>query len=160
MSPLRDVLEQLLERRNLGEAQAEDLLTRLTNPEESPAMAGALLAALRSKGVVAEELRGFARAMRKLARRPNIPEDFRAIDIVGTGGDSSGSLNMPSSLMIVTFNPRLWRKLPMFCRTSTRVASESVRSSMWAFCFCVTSSCFCIATSCFCVSSFCFCVAS
>ena len=37
-------------------------------------MAGAMLAALRSKGVVADELRGFARAMRKLARRPNIPE--------------------------------------------------------------------------------------
>ena len=34
-------------------------------------MAGALLAALRSKGVVADELRGFARAMRKLARRPD-----------------------------------------------------------------------------------------
>ena len=70
MSPLRDVLEQLLERRDLSEAQAEELLTRLTNPEDAPAMAGAILAALRSKGVVADELRGFARAMRTLARRP------------------------------------------------------------------------------------------
>ena len=102
MPPLREVLEQLLERRNLGEAQAEELLTRLTNPEESPAMAGALLAALRSKGVVAEELRGFARAMRKLARRPDIPEDFRAIDIVGTGGDSSGSLNISTGTALLT----------------------------------------------------------
>lgn len=102
MSPLRDVLEQLLERRNLSEAQAEDLLRRLTNPEESPAMAGALLAALRSKGVVAEELRGFARAMRKLARRPNIPEGLRAIDIVGTGGDASGSLNISTGTALLT----------------------------------------------------------
>ena len=66
MSPLREMLEKLLERGNLDESQAEDLLTRLTNPEEHQAMSGALLAALRSKGVVAEELRGFARAMRKL----------------------------------------------------------------------------------------------
>lgn len=102
MSPLRDVLEHLLERRNLDEAQAEDLLTRLTNPEESPAMAGALLAALRSKGLVAEELRGFARAMRKLARRPNIPEGFRAIDVVGTGGDASGSLNISTGTALLT----------------------------------------------------------
>lgn len=102
MSPLRDVLEHLLERRNLSEAQAEDLLTRLTNPEEHQAMAGALLAALRSKGVVADELRGFARAMRKLARRPNIPKDFRAIDIVGTGGDASGSLNISTGTALLT----------------------------------------------------------
>ena len=33
-------------------------------------MAGALLAALRIKGVTADEVRGFARAMRALARRP------------------------------------------------------------------------------------------
>jgi anthranilate phosphoribosyltransferase len=102
VSPLREVLEQLLERRNLDEVQAEELLTRLTNPEEHQAMAGALLAALRSKGVVADELRGFARAMRKLARRPNIPEDFRAIDIVGTGGDASGSLNISTGTALLT----------------------------------------------------------
>lgn len=102
MSPLREVLEQLLERRNLNEVQAEELLTRLTNPEEHHAMSGALLAALRSKGVVAEELRGFARAMRKLGKQPNIPEDLRAIDIVGTGGDASGSLNISTGTALLT----------------------------------------------------------
>src|SRR5687767_380478 len=94
MSSLREVLEQLLERRDLAESQAEELLMRLTNPEEQPAMVGAILASLRSKGVAAQELRGFARAMRKLARRPNIAPKLRAIDIVGTGGDASGSLNI------------------------------------------------------------------
>jgi anthranilate phosphoribosyltransferase len=102
VSPLREVLEQLLERRNLTESQAEDLLTRLTNPEEHHAMSGALLAALRSKGVVADELRGFARAMRKLGKRPNIPQDLRAIDIVGTGGDASGSLNISTGTALRT----------------------------------------------------------
>lgn len=102
MSPLREVLEQLLERRNLSEVQAQELLTALTNPEEAPAMAGAILASLRSKGVVAEELRGFARAMRQLARKPNIPQGLRAIDIVGTGGDSSGSLNISTGTALLT----------------------------------------------------------
>ncbi len=102
MSPLREALEQLLQRRDLSESQAEELLTRLTNPEEAPAMAGALLAALRSKGVVADELRGFARAMRKLARRPEIPASLRAIDIVGTGGDASGSLNISTGTSLLT----------------------------------------------------------
>jgi anthranilate phosphoribosyltransferase len=102
VSPLRDVLDHLLERRDLSEAQAEDLLTRLTNPQVPPAMTGALLAALRSKGVIAEELRGFARAMRKLALRPNIPQGCRAIDIVGTGGDASGSLNISTGSALLT----------------------------------------------------------
>ncbi len=64
-------------------------------------MAGALLAALRSKGVVADEVRGFAQAMRRLARRPAIPAGVRAIDIVGTGGDASGSLNISTGTALL-----------------------------------------------------------
>ena len=67
-----------------------------------PALAGALLAALRSKGVTADEVRGFARAMRALARQPAIPPGSRAIDIVGTGGDSSGSFNLSTGAALLT----------------------------------------------------------
>ena len=65
-------------------------------------MGGALLAALTGKGVVAEELRGFALAMRRLSRRPDIPRGLRAIDIVGTGGDASGSLNISTGTALLT----------------------------------------------------------
>jgi anthranilate phosphoribosyltransferase len=102
MSLLRNVLERLLERDSLSEGEAEELLTHLANAETAPAMAGAVLAALRAKGVVADELRGFARGMRRLARRPNVPEGLRAIDIVGTGGDASGSLNISTGTAILT----------------------------------------------------------
>src|SRR5215510_8062075 len=98
---LRDYLERLLERKDLTEAEAEEVLAHLTQTETAPAMAGAILAALRSKGVVADELRGFARGMRRLARRPNIPEGARAIDIVGTGGDASGSLNISTGTAVL-----------------------------------------------------------
>jgi len=101
MSPLREVLESLLERRDLAEAEAEQLLILLTTAEDAPALAGAILATLRCKGVVADELRGFARAMRKLARRPLVPAGLRAIDIVGTGGDGSNSLNISTGTAIV-----------------------------------------------------------
>ncbi len=69
MADLRDILERLLQRRDLGEAEAGELLVALTDPGVAPAMSGALLAALRSKGVTADEVRGFAGAMRSLARR-------------------------------------------------------------------------------------------
>jgi anthranilate phosphoribosyltransferase len=101
MPALRDLLEKLLERKDLSEAEAQELLGALTNPETPPAMSGAVLAALRSKGVVADELRGFARLMRSLARRPAIPSDVRAIDIVGTGGDASGSVNISTGTSLL-----------------------------------------------------------
>lgn len=102
MQSPRELLEQLLERRDLSQAQAEELLTHLTNPEGSPVMAGAILAGLRSKGVVADEVRGFAFAMRRLARRPPMPAGVRGIDIVGTGGDASGSLNISTGTALLT----------------------------------------------------------
>ncbi|MBF8291445.1 MAG: anthranilate phosphoribosyltransferase [Steroidobacteraceae bacterium] len=92
--PGKEALEALLERKDLAEDAAYKLMVALTDPEMAPAMAGALLAALRIKGVTADEVRGFARAMRSLARRPQIAAGALIADVVGTGGDGSHSLNL------------------------------------------------------------------
>jgi anthranilate phosphoribosyltransferase len=102
MSAPRELLQQLLERRDLSQAQAERLLTQLTDLQTPPAMAGAILAALSTKGLVADEVRGLAQAMRRLARRPNLPADLRSIDVVGTGGDASGSFNISTGTALLT----------------------------------------------------------
>jgi anthranilate phosphoribosyltransferase len=47
-------------------------------------------------------VRGFATAMRRLAERPDLPATLRAIDIVGTGGDASGSLNISTGTALLT----------------------------------------------------------
>ena len=99
---LRATLEHLLSGKSLSEAEAGDLLRALTGVDTPPALAGALLGALRAKGVTADELRGFARAMRALARVPDIPASPRAIDIVGTGGDASGSFNLSTGAALLT----------------------------------------------------------
>ena len=99
---LRDTLEHLLSGKSLSEAEASELLKALTGADMPPALAGALLAALRSKGVTADEVRGFAKAMRALARQPAIPQGSRAIDIVGTGGDASGSFNLSTGAALLT----------------------------------------------------------
>jgi len=78
-------------------------------------MAGALLAALRTKGVTATEVRGFAGAMRTLARKPELPAGLDAIDIVGTGGDGSGSLNLSTGR-------HCWRPLAACRWSSTAIA--------------------------------------
>jgi anthranilate phosphoribosyltransferase len=102
MSAARELLQQLLERRDLSQPQAQALLAHLTDPKIPPAMAGALLAALSTKGVVAQELLGLAQAMRGLARPTGIPPRLRAIDIVGTGGDASGSFNISTGTALLT----------------------------------------------------------
>jgi anthranilate phosphoribosyltransferase len=101
MSNPRELLEHLLDGRHLSEAQAASLLRLLTAPDLAPAMAGALLAALRAKGVTADEVRGFAGEMRALALKPALPEGVDAIDIVGTGGDGSGSLNLSTGAALL-----------------------------------------------------------
>jgi len=105
----REILERLLERRDLLEAEAGELLVSLTDASIAPAMAGALLAALRSKGITPAEVRGFASAMRGLARRPHLPPGPPAVDIVGTGGDASFSFNLSSgaSLLVAAMGVRV-----------------------------------------------------
>ncbi len=101
MSELRDVLERLLSGRNLAEGEAAELMRTLTDAALAPAMAGALLAALRAKGVTAEEVRGFASAMRGLARKPLLPPGGPSLDVVGTGGDASGSFNLSTGAALL-----------------------------------------------------------
>ncbi len=102
MLPLRKALERLVAAQHLAQAEATDVLTQLAAAETHPAVIGAVLAALQTKGVVAEELRGFAAGMRALALRPQIPPETRAIDIVGTGGDASGSLSISTGTALLT----------------------------------------------------------
>jgi len=88
------LLDKLLDGHSLAEAQAYDLMHKLAAGELPAALAGALLAGLRAKGETADEIRGFATAMRELAVHPKIPDGAPTVDTVGTGGDGSGSLNL------------------------------------------------------------------
>lgn len=98
---MRDVLDSLLSGVHLSEEQAEALVHRLTSGEVEPAAAGAVLAALRAKGETPEEVRGFARALRSLATDPGL-DVSGAVDVVGTGGDRSGSLNLSTGAALLT----------------------------------------------------------
>jgi anthranilate phosphoribosyltransferase len=95
------MLEHLVGGGDLSEAAAATLLNVLTTPQLPPPMAGALLAALRTKGVTAAEVRGFAGAMSALARKPALPTALDAVDIVGTGGDGSTSLNLSTGAALL-----------------------------------------------------------
>ncbi|RRO14901.1 anthranilate phosphoribosyltransferase [Saccharopolyspora rhizosphaerae] len=67
--------------------------------EATPAQVAGLVVALRAKGETPAEVRGMADAMLGHARTLEITQ--RAVDIVGTGGDRSGSVNISTMASIV-----------------------------------------------------------
>ncbi|MEC8423551.1 MAG: anthranilate phosphoribosyltransferase, partial [Myxococcota bacterium] len=69
---MRDQLDHVLDGGDLSVDEADELMRTLAAGTLDPAQAGAWLAALRAKGETADEVRGFARAMRALARVPAI----------------------------------------------------------------------------------------
>ena len=82
---------------------------KLAEGELPDALAGALLAGLRAKGETADEIRGFATAMRELAVHPEIPDGTPTVDTVGTGGDGSGSLNLSTGTgLLAAAAARAW----------------------------------------------------
>lgn len=89
-----ELLNRLLDGESLTESEASALMHAMAAGELEPAQGGAFLAGLRAKGETADEIRGFATAMRELALRPKISDGTPTVDTVGTGGDGSGSLNL------------------------------------------------------------------
>jgi anthranilate phosphoribosyltransferase len=67
--------------------------------EATPAQLAAFLVALRMRGETVEELAGFASAMRERVLRVEAPGG--AIDVVGTGGDGSGTFNISTTSALV-----------------------------------------------------------
>ncbi len=95
-------LNRLLANEDLDEFEAAGLMHLLADETLPQAMSAALLIAQRIKGETAEEVRGFATAMRELALTVQLPDSLQAIDIVGTGGDGSGSVNISTGTALLT----------------------------------------------------------
>ena len=67
--------------------------------EATPSQMGALLMGLRVRGETVDEIAGAVSAMRSKMRRVAAPAN--AIDVVGTGGDASGSFNISTCAALI-----------------------------------------------------------
>src|SRR6185503_934765 len=67
--------------------------------EATPSQMGALLMALRVRGETVDEITGAVTAMRAKMLKVEAPPN--AIDIVGTGGDASGSFNISTCAALI-----------------------------------------------------------
>lgn len=92
---LLSYLDRVMARENLSAADAEQAMLAILGGDASTAQIAAFLVALRMKGETAQELVGFARAMRQRASRIETGlEVAKLVDTCGTGGDYAGTFNI------------------------------------------------------------------
>ncbi|KAI5665510.1 hypothetical protein M9H77_15363 [Catharanthus roseus] len=98
ISSSKELLEHLLERKDLSEEEAEASLNFLLS-NGSEALISSFLVLLRAKGETFEEVAGLARAMIKCCKKV---EGLRnVVDIVGTGGDGANTVNISTGAAIL-----------------------------------------------------------
>jgi anthranilate phosphoribosyltransferase len=97
------ILESLLAHESLSRSMIERATHEILDGRASAAQIAGFLVAMRAKGPNADELRGMLRAVRQASVRVDLPLPLaqRAIDIVGTGGDRSHSVNVSTMAAIV-----------------------------------------------------------
>jgi anthranilate phosphoribosyltransferase len=93
------ILDSLLAGDDLSIADATWAMERVMLGEATPAQLAAFLIALRAKGETVDEIVGFRDAI--LAHALPLPVDSMGVDIVGTGGDRFGTVNVSTMASIV-----------------------------------------------------------
>jgi len=94
-----DVFSSLFDGNHLDQAQARAVMGTIMAGEATEAQIAAFLTVLRSKGETADEMTGFVEAMRSAAVTVVIDEPI--VDLVGTGGDRSGTFNISTTAAFI-----------------------------------------------------------
>jgi len=95
----KSIFNKLTSREDLDIDQARWAMTQLISNEATPAQVGGFLLAIRTKGESVNELTGIVDVLLEHAVKPPLSPD--AIDIVGTGGDQLGTVNISSMAAIL-----------------------------------------------------------
>jgi len=96
---MKQILEQLLNKENLGQDDSFNVMLSIMSGEFDDAQIAGFLVALRAKGETVDEITGFARAMREKMVTINL--ETPAIDMCGTGGDALGTFNISTAATFV-----------------------------------------------------------
>jgi anthranilate phosphoribosyltransferase len=92
MDELKSIIGKVATGATLSREEAASAFDSMMSGEATPSQMGGLLMALRVRGETVDEITGAVSAMRSKMLRVTAPPD--AVDIVGTGGDGSGSVNV------------------------------------------------------------------
>lgn len=92
------LLDKIINKGDLSEGESSYLLEEIIAKSLTTVQVAAVLIALRSKGETVDEILGFIQTMRKHMVKIDVPG---ALDIVGTGGDGSGTFNISTATSFV-----------------------------------------------------------
>jgi anthranilate phosphoribosyltransferase len=92
MDDLKSIIAKVATGATLSRDEAASAFDRMMSGEATPSQLGGLLMALRVRGETVDEITGAVSAMRAKMLKVKAPSN--AIDVVGTGGDGSGSVNV------------------------------------------------------------------
>jgi anthranilate phosphoribosyltransferase len=92
MDDLKSIIGKVATGATLSRDEAASAFDAVMSGEATPSQMGGLLMALRVRGETVDEITGAVAAMRSKMLRVTAPPD--AVDVVGTGGDGSGSVNV------------------------------------------------------------------
>jgi anthranilate phosphoribosyltransferase len=96
---VRTALAAIVDGRTLTLDEARLAMGEVMDGEATPSQLAALLMGLRMRGETVEELAGFASAMRERVVPVDAPGG--TIDVVGTGGDGSGTFNISTTAALI-----------------------------------------------------------
>lgn len=100
MESFKPLIAKVAAGAQLTRAEASAAFDAMLSGDVTPAQMGGFLMALRVRGETVEEITGAVTAMRSKMLRVEAPA--QAIDIVGTGGDGSGSYNVSTLASLIT----------------------------------------------------------
>src|ERR1700690_848105 len=92
MDNLKSIIGKVATGATLSSAEAAAAFDSMMSGEATPSQMGGLLMALRVRGETVDEITGAVTTMRAKMLPVKAPAD--AVDVVGTGGDASGSFNI------------------------------------------------------------------
>lgn len=98
---LKQAIARVVERRDLDADEMTAVMRSIMTGGASPAQIGGFLVGLRMKGETVTEIAAAASVMRELASGVDIGGLPHTVDIVGTGGDASGTFNVSTASMFV-----------------------------------------------------------
>lgn len=99
-----NLLQQLLDGQSLTRSQASELMQGWLSDEIPPALSGAILVAIQTKGVSADELVGMAQVLQSQSVTVHTQtrlKDKPVIDTCGTGGDGAATFNISTAVACV-----------------------------------------------------------
>jgi len=97
---IQEALAEIIDGKHLSHQDMADVMLQIMTGEATPPQIGGFLVALRLKGETIEEVAGAASVMRKLASGV-VTKEKNTVDIVGTGGDASGTFNISTASSLV-----------------------------------------------------------